>query len=55
MPQNALVRLIYEAASDPLFWDTFLSKFAQYPGETLTRDPAHTFCRGLFRFESECH
>jgi DNA-binding CsgD family transcriptional regulator len=29
MPQNALVRLIYEAANDPLLWDEFLTKFAQ--------------------------
>ena len=29
MPQNALVRLIYEAADDPLLWDGFLTKFAE--------------------------
>jgi DNA-binding CsgD family transcriptional regulator len=28
MPHNALVRLIYEAADDPLLWDPFLTKFA---------------------------
>jgi DNA-binding CsgD family transcriptional regulator len=49
MPQNALVRLIYEAASDPLFWDTFLSKFAQsVRAETaglLTQDRAGRWAR----------
>lgn len=29
MPHNALVRLIYEAANDPLLWDPFLAKFAE--------------------------
>ena len=29
MPQNALVRLVYEAATDPLVWDAFLTKFAE--------------------------
>jgi hypothetical protein len=29
MPQNLLVRLIYEAVSDPLLWDAFLTKFAE--------------------------
>jgi DNA-binding CsgD family transcriptional regulator len=29
MPQNTLVRLIYEAASDPLLWDAFLTNFAE--------------------------
>jgi hypothetical protein len=29
MPHNALVRLIYEAANDPLLWDPFLTKFAE--------------------------
>ena len=29
MAQNALVRLIYEAANDSLLWDAFLSKFAE--------------------------
>jgi DNA-binding CsgD family transcriptional regulator len=29
MPRNALVRLIYEAADDPLLWDAFLNKFAE--------------------------
>src|SRR3974377_195346 len=29
MSQNALVRLIYEAADDPLVWGAFLTKFAE--------------------------
>jgi DNA-binding CsgD family transcriptional regulator len=29
MPHNSLVRLIYEAASDPALWDPFLTQFAQ--------------------------
>lgn len=29
MPQNALVRLIYEAVDDPLLWGPFLTKFAE--------------------------
>jgi hypothetical protein len=29
MPHNALVRLIYEGATDPLLWDAFLTKFAE--------------------------
>jgi DNA-binding CsgD family transcriptional regulator len=29
MPWDALVRLIYKAADDPLLWDAFLTKFAE--------------------------
>jgi DNA-binding CsgD family transcriptional regulator len=29
MPQNALVRLIYEAANEPLLWEAFLTRFAE--------------------------
>jgi DNA-binding CsgD family transcriptional regulator len=49
MPQNALVRLIYEAANDPLLWDTFLTKFAEsVHAETaglLTQDQAGRWAR----------
>jgi DNA-binding CsgD family transcriptional regulator len=51
MPQNALVRLIYEAASDPLLWETFLTKFAEsVHAETaslLTQDKAGRWARNL--------
>ena len=44
MPDNALVRLIYEAIDDPGVWDTFLAKFAEaVHSETaglLTQDKA---------------
>ena len=39
MPQNTLVRLIYEAANDLLLWDAFLAKFAE---------SVHTETAGLF-------
>jgi DNA-binding CsgD family transcriptional regulator len=51
MPQNALVRLIYEAAGDPLLWDAFLTKFAKATHvETaglLTQDKAGRWARNL--------
>jgi DNA-binding CsgD family transcriptional regulator len=44
MPQNALVRLIYEAVNDPLLWDAFLTRLAEaVHAETaglLTQDKA---------------
>ncbi len=36
MPQDALVRLIYEAADDPQLWDAFLTEF----GEAVHADTA---------------
>jgi hypothetical protein len=49
MPQNALVRLIYEAANDPLLWEAFLTKFAEaVHAETaglLTQDKAGHWAR----------
>src|SRR5947209_8508040 len=51
MPQNTLVRLIYEAANDPLLWDAFLIKFAEaVHAETaglLTQDRAGQWARNL--------
>jgi DNA-binding CsgD family transcriptional regulator len=51
MPQNALVRLIYEASNDPLLWDAFLTKFAEaVHAETaglLTQDKAGKWARIL--------
>jgi DNA-binding CsgD family transcriptional regulator len=51
MPQNALVRLIYEAANDPVLWDAFLAKFAEaVHAETaglLTQDKAGRWARNL--------
>jgi DNA-binding CsgD family transcriptional regulator len=51
MPQNALVRLIYEAANDPLLWDAFLIKFAEsVHAETaglLTQDKAGQWAKTL--------
>jgi hypothetical protein len=51
MPQNALVRLIYEAVNDPLLWDPFLTKFAEaVHAETaglLTQDKAGRWARNL--------
>ena len=51
MPQNALVRLIYEAANDPLLWDAFLTKFAEgVHAETaglLTQDKAGRWARNF--------
>ena len=51
MPQNVLVRLIYEAANDPVLWDAFLAKFAEaVHAETaglLTQDKAGQWARIL--------
>src|SRR5215468_6929518 len=51
MPQNALVRLIYEAANDPLLWDAFITKFAEaVHAETaglLTQDKAGQWAKLL--------
>jgi DNA-binding CsgD family transcriptional regulator len=51
MPENALVRLVYEAANDPLLWDGFLAKFAEaVHAETaglLTQDKAGRWARNL--------
>jgi DNA-binding CsgD family transcriptional regulator len=51
MPQNALVRLIYEAVNDPLLWDAFLTEFAKaMHTETagiLTQDKAGRWARSL--------
>src|SRR6516164_3474368 len=51
MPHNALVKLIYEAANDPLAWDAFLTKFADaVHAETaglLTQDKAGRSARVL--------
>jgi DNA-binding CsgD family transcriptional regulator len=51
MPQNALIRLIYEAANDPLLWDAFLTKFAEaVHAETaglLTQDKAGRWARNF--------
>uniref|UniRef100_Q01TQ7 Transcriptional regulator, LuxR family n=1 Tax=Solibacter usitatus (strain Ellin6076) TaxID=234267 RepID=Q01TQ7_SOLUE len=51
MPQNALIRLIYEAADDPLLWDAFLTKFAEaVHAETaglLTQDKAGRWAKNL--------
>jgi DNA-binding CsgD family transcriptional regulator len=50
MPKNALVRLIYAVADDPLLWDTFLTKLAKsVHAETaglLTQDKAGRWARG---------
>ena len=51
MPQNALIRLIYEAANDPLLWDAFLIQFAEaVHAETaglLTQDKGGRWARNL--------
>ena len=49
MPDNALVRLIYEAIDDPGVWDTFLGKFAEAvhseTADLLTQDKAGQWAR----------
>ena len=51
MPQNTLVKLIYEAVDDPPRWDAFLTKFAEaVHSETaglLTQDKAGQWSRNL--------
>src|SRR5215469_777613 len=51
MPQNELVRLIYEAANDPLLWDAFLTKFAAAvhaeAAGLLTQDKGGRWARNL--------
>jgi DNA-binding CsgD family transcriptional regulator len=51
MPQNALVRLIYEAVNEPLLWDVFLAKFADTvhveTAGLLTQDRAGSRARSL--------
>jgi DNA-binding CsgD family transcriptional regulator len=51
MPQNALVRLIYEAANDSLLWEAFLTKFAEVvhadTAGLLIQDKAHQWAKIL--------
>ena len=51
MPQNTLVRLIYEAVDDNLRWDAFLAKFAEAVhtemASLVTEDKAGRWARSL--------